>query len=47
MVPDLEALLSLEPEELAGVVLQYFNSIPETDRGQLNRYNFREFRAHH
>lgn len=40
MVPDPEALLALEPEELAGVVLQYLNSIPETDRGQLNRYNF-------
>jgi uncharacterized protein (TIGR02391 family) len=40
ILPDPKALLALEPEELAGVILQYLNSIPETDRGQLNRYNF-------
>lgn len=38
--PDAEALLSLEPEELAGIVLEYLNSLPESERGQLNRYNF-------
>lgn len=40
LVPDPEALLDLEPEELAGVVLQYLNSLPNSSRGQLNRYNF-------
>src|SRR3972149_3627709 len=40
LVPDPEALLALEPEELAGVVLQYLNSLPSSDSGQLNRYNF-------
>lgn len=40
LIPDPEALLSLEPEELAGVVLEYLNSISYSDSGQLNRYNF-------
>ena len=40
IVPDPESLLSLEPEELAGVVLQHLNSLPESGSGQLNRYNF-------
>jgi len=40
LVPDAEALLALEPEELAGVVLQYLNSLPSSNRGQLNRCNF-------
>ena len=39
LIPDPEALLALEPEELAGVVLQYL--IFEGDRsGQRNRHNF-------
>lgn len=38
LVPDVEALLALEPEELAGALLQDLNS---TDRsGLLNRYNY-------
>jgi len=40
MVPDPEALLALEPEELAGVLLEYLNSLSDGERGQLNRYNF-------
>lgn len=40
LLPDPEALLALEPEELAGVVLQYLNGLPDSDRHQLNRYNF-------
>ena len=40
MMPDVELLLSLEPEELAGVVLEYLNAFPPTERGQLNTYNF-------
>lgn len=39
IIPDAEALLKLEPEELAGVVLQYLNTCPENG-GDLNRYNF-------
>ncbi|SRR6266481_8061353 len=40
LLPDHELLLSLEPEDLAGVVLQYLNSLPHDKRGLLNRYNF-------
>ncbi len=40
LLPDPEALLALEPEELAGVVIQYLNSLPDSGHGQLNRYNF-------
>ncbi len=39
LLPDPEALLALEPEELAGVVLQYLVSA-ENEGTQLNRYNF-------
>jgi uncharacterized protein (TIGR02391 family) len=39
--PDSEALLSLEPEELAGIVLEFLNSFGPTYDGQLlNRHNF-------
>jgi uncharacterized protein (TIGR02391 family) len=37
IVPDPENLLALEPEELAGVVLESFNSNPQL---QLSRHNF-------
>jgi hypothetical protein len=37
IIPDPESLLSLEPEELAGPVLEYLNSAPESE---LNRRNF-------
>ena len=40
IAPDAEVLLSLQPEELAGVVLEYLNSLGPDDCGQLNRYNF-------
>ena len=36
LMPDHEALLVLEPEELAGIVLEYLHSLST----QLNRYNF-------
>lgn len=39
ILSDHEALLSLEPEELAGVVLEYLNTLP-SNAGHLNRYNF-------
>jgi len=40
IIPDAELLLSLEPEELAGVVLEYLNALSTDDRGLLNRHNF-------
>jgi uncharacterized protein (TIGR02391 family) len=39
IIPDPEQLLALEPEELAAVVLEVLNSLPE-DSGQHNRRNF-------
>jgi uncharacterized protein (TIGR02391 family) len=39
MIPDAEALLDLEPEELAGVLLEHLNSLDERSPS-LNRYNF-------
>jgi uncharacterized protein (TIGR02391 family) len=39
LIPDPEALLALEPEELAGVVLQYLNSLEENS-SSFSRYNF-------
>ncbi len=40
VIPDAESLLRLEPEELAGALLQYLNSFPEQGKQSLNRYNF-------
>lgn len=40
IISDHGALLALEPEEIAGVILEYLNSLPETARSDLNRYNF-------
>jgi len=40
LIPDPDVLLALEPEELAGVVLEYLNSLDPRSSGQLNRYNF-------
>lgn len=40
IIPDPEALLALEPEELAGIVLEVLNSTDHMRSGQLNRYNF-------
>ena len=40
LLPDYQILLSLEPEDLAGVVLTHLNSLSQEERGQLNRYNF-------
>lgn len=40
IIPDPKSVLSLEPEELAGIVLEVLNSLDNADRGQLNRYNF-------
>ncbi len=40
LLPDPEILLALEPEELAGYILEYLNSLSDRERAQLNRYNF-------
>ena len=40
ILPDGEALLKLEPEEVAGIVLEYLNSLSDSERGQLHRTNF-------
>ena len=39
LIPDHGLLLNLEPEELAGVILEYLKSLPEGST-ELNRYNF-------
>ena len=38
LLPDVDSLLSLEPEELAGYLLEYLNSLPEG--AQINRGNY-------
>lgn len=40
LVPDPTTVLALEPEELAGVILQYLNLLPSKQQEKLNRYNF-------
>lgn len=40
IIPDPEALLELEPEEVAGIVIEHLNSLEPMNTGNLNRYNF-------
>src|SRR5688500_11665786 len=40
LLPDGDALLALEPEELAGVLLEYLNALPGSERDSLNRHNY-------
>src|SRR5687767_15499168 len=40
LLPDGDALLALEPEERAGLVLQYLSAIDPSSASELNRYNF-------
>jgi uncharacterized protein (TIGR02391 family) len=40
MVPDLDVLLRLPPEDVGAVILEHLNSLSEREREQLNRYNF-------
>lgn len=39
-VPDQKTLLELEPEQLAGYLLEYLNALSKDEQGNLNRYNF-------
>jgi hypothetical protein len=40
MLPNPEDLLALEPEELAGFVIEHFNSLPANERDSLHPDNF-------
>src|SRR3954469_20481082 len=40
LLPDGTTLLSLQPEELAGLLLKFLNSLPEYQKNKLNRLNF-------
>jgi len=41
LIPNPEHVLALEPEELAGYLMEYFNSLPKREQDQqLNRNNF-------
>ena len=40
LVSDAKALLELEPEELAGVLMEYLNSLPPSEQREQNRHNF-------
>jgi len=39
-LPDADDVLSLEPEELAGFLMEYLHSLPVPEREQLSRHNF-------
>lgn len=40
MVPDAQTVLELQPEELAGVVIEFLNSLSPAEQQKLNRHNF-------
>lgn len=40
ILPDAENLLTLEPEELAGVVIEHFNSLPANEQSSIHPDNF-------
>jgi uncharacterized protein (TIGR02391 family) len=40
LIPNAQDLLALEPEELAGALLEVLNSYSDMQSGNLNRYNF-------
>jgi hypothetical protein len=42
MIPDPEVLLAVEPEEIAGILLEYLNSLPE-NASELNRNRARSY----
>jgi uncharacterized protein (TIGR02391 family) len=40
LLPDADAVLSLEPEELAGYLIEYLHDFVASNQGKLSRYNF-------
>lgn len=40
MLPDVNSVIQLEPEELAGVLIEHLNSLTPQELWQLNRHNF-------
>jgi len=40
LLPDPEIVLALEPEELAGYLVEFLNALPPSEQARLNRYNF-------
>jgi len=40
LLPDPEVVLALEPEELAGYLVEHLNSLPAYNQANLNRFNF-------
>ena len=38
VIPDPEKTLELEPEELAGYVMAYFNGLPDNERDKISRH---------
>jgi uncharacterized protein (TIGR02391 family) len=40
ILPDTSTILALEPEQLAGYLLEYLNALPAGEHESLNRYNF-------
>ena len=40
LIPDPKDLIELEPEELAGILMEILNSLPPSEERQLNRRNF-------
>ena len=40
LIPDPDDLLALQPEELAGYVLEYLNTLPQREQNEISRYNF-------
>src|SRR2546427_411496 len=40
LIPDVNSALQLKPEELAGLIIEYLNSLTPAEQQQLNRHNF-------
>ncbi len=40
LIPDPEVVLALEPEELAGLLVERLNRLPASEQRNLNRFNF-------
>lgn len=40
IIPDPQDMLDLSPEELAGVVIEFLNALPEKEKRSISRHNF-------